>query len=74
MPIRASPNAHQRAAFEFAMQLFGMMEGDDENASEDSCPMQLVQSGNLKVFSSQAEHARTHFSMKGGDHYEHFQQ
>jgi hypothetical protein len=29
MPIRASPYAHQRAAFEFAMRLFGLAEASD---------------------------------------------
>ena len=37
MPIKGKPYAHQRAAFEFALNLFGLIEGGDVKSISGGC-------------------------------------
>ncbi|GHU75146.1 hypothetical protein FACS1894188_05330 [Clostridia bacterium] len=36
MPIRAEPFEHQRAAYEFTLRLFGVMDVGEDNADDTS--------------------------------------
>ena len=39
MPTKGTPYAHQREAFEFALRLFGMIEGGDVTPISRGCAL-----------------------------------
>lgn len=48
MPIKAKPYQHQRAAFEFACRMFGLCDGDNDEAARHPNNQPNPEGGDMK--------------------------